>query len=86
MRALQPQYRMDLHRDLLHDPRWQREFLPGEVGYTELAAHPEALDQLRLDPRMDGWHNASQLESFLTHLGQEASTMLFRCALTARQP
>ncbi|WP_232790671.1 CbrC family protein, partial [Kitasatospora aureofaciens] len=42
----------------------------GEVGYAELAAHPEALDQLRTDLRIDGWHNASQLENFLTHLGQ----------------
>ncbi|MGW2651633.1 CbrC family protein [Streptomyces sp. NPDC001393] len=33
----------------------------GEVGYTELTAHPEALDQLRLDLRMSGWHDASQL-------------------------
>jgi hypothetical protein len=27
---------------------------PGEVGYTELAVHPEALDQLRLVLRMGG--------------------------------
>ncbi|WP_107063728.1 CbrC family protein [Streptomyces sp. NRRL B-24720] len=53
----------------------------GEVGYTELAAHPEALDQLRLDLRMGGWHDASQLENFLTHLGQGASAMLFRCTV-----
>ena len=53
----------------------------GEVGYTELAAHPEALDQLRLDLRMGGWHDASQLKTFLTHLGQGASAMLFRCTI-----
>ncbi|MGG8410463.1 CbrC family protein [Streptomyces sp. 12297] len=68
------------------DPRWlvhcrdAAAFL-GEVGYTELAAHPEALDQLRLDLRMDGWHDASQLEYFLTHLGEGASAMLFRCTV-----
>ncbi|MFJ8011200.1 CbrC family protein [Streptomyces sp. NPDC096339] len=53
----------------------------GEVGYTELAAHPEALDQLRLDLRMNGWHDASQLENFLTDLGHGASAMLFRCTV-----
>ena len=53
----------------------------GEAGYTELAAHPEALDQLRLDLRMGGWHDTSQLENFLTHLGQGASAMLFRCTV-----
>ncbi|MGW7044159.1 CbrC family protein [Streptomyces avermitilis] len=54
----------------------------GEVGYTELAAaHPEALDQLRLDLRMGGWNDATQLENFLTHLGQGASAMLFRCTV-----
>ncbi|MFE1560028.1 CbrC family protein [Streptomyces sp. NPDC058734] len=53
----------------------------GEVGYTELAAHPEALDQLRLELRMDGRHDESHLEIFLTHLGQEASAMLFRCTV-----
>ncbi|MFE2165465.1 CbrC family protein [Streptomyces sp. NPDC059447] len=55
----------------------------GEVGYIELAAHPEALDQLRLDLRMSGWHDASQLDTFLTHLGQGASAMLFRCTVCA---
>ncbi|CAM5230206.1 UPF0167 protein [Streptomyces spiroverticillatus] len=53
----------------------------GEVGYAELATHPEALDQLRLDLRMGGWHDASRLENFLTHLGQEANAMLFRCTV-----
>lgn len=53
----------------------------GEVGYTELAAHPEALDQLRTDLRIGGWHDAARLESFLTHLGQGASAMLFRCTV-----
>ncbi|MET9378827.1 CbrC family protein [Streptomyces sp. NPDC002992] len=53
----------------------------GEVGYTELAAHPEALDQLRFDLRMNGWHDASQLEHFLTHLGEGPSAMLFRCTV-----
>ncbi|UQI49667.1 CbrC family protein (plasmid) [Streptomyces sp. HU2014] len=68
------------------DPRWLAHcqdaaaFL-GEVGYTELMAHPEALDQLCLDLRMDGWHDVSQLEHFLTHLGQGASAMLFRCVV-----
>ncbi|WP_180687579.1 CbrC family protein [Streptomyces gossypiisoli] len=51
----------------------------GEVGYTELAAHPDALDQLRADLRLSGWHDASQLENFLTNLGHGASAMLFRC-------
>ncbi|MFI9723856.1 CbrC family protein [Streptomyces sp. NPDC052396] len=66
------------------DPHWlvhcqdAAAFL-GEVGYTELAAHPEALDQLRLDLRLDGWHDPSQLEHFLTQLGEGATAMLFRC-------
>ncbi|RLU79740.1 hypothetical protein CTZ27_36545 [Streptomyces griseocarneus] len=51
----------------------------GEVGYTELAAHPDALDQLRTDLRIDGWHDAAQLENFLAHLGHGASAVLFRC-------
>ncbi len=51
----------------------------GEVGYTELAAHPEALDQLRADMRLDGWRDENQLEYFLTHLGDGATAMLFRC-------
>ncbi len=53
----------------------------GEVGHSELVAHPEALDQLRTDLRMGGWHDASQLEGFLTHLGEGASAMLFRCTV-----
>ncbi len=53
----------------------------GEVGYTELAVRPEALDKLRLDLRMGGWHDASQLETFLTRLGQSASDVLFRCTI-----
>ncbi|MET9520510.1 CbrC family protein [Streptomyces sp. NPDC002994] len=68
------------------DPRWlvhcrDAAAFIGEVGYTELSAHPEALDQLRLDLRMDGWHGASQLEHFLTHLREGASAMLFRCTV-----
>ncbi|WP_371749783.1 CbrC family protein [Streptomyces sp. NBC_01283] len=55
----------------------------GEVGYTELATHPEALEQLRLDLRMSGWHDAAQLERFLTHLGEAATVMLFRCTVCA---
>ncbi len=54
----------------------------GEVGYTELAARPEALDQLRLGPLMGGGHDTSRVASFLTLLRQGAGVMLFRC--TAR--
>ncbi|MFD5279131.1 CbrC family protein [Streptomyces rubrogriseus] len=50
-----------------------------EVGYSELVAHPETLDQLRQDLRLGGWHDAARLEQFLTHLGEGASAMLFRC-------
>ncbi|MFF9757620.1 CbrC family protein [Streptomyces sp. NPDC014344] len=53
----------------------------GEVGYTELVAHPEALAQLRADMRLDGWHDENQLEHFLTHLGDGATAMLFRCTV-----
>ncbi|MEU5779429.1 CbrC family protein [Streptomyces venezuelae] len=53
----------------------------GEVGYGKLAAHPEALDQLRQDLRMGGWRDAAQLEQFLTHLGQDATAMLFCCTV-----
>ncbi|MEV5610529.1 CbrC family protein [Streptomyces sp. NPDC052225] len=53
----------------------------GEVGYAELARHPEALEQLRFDLRMGGWHDAASLEAFLTHLGDAATAMLFRCAV-----
>ncbi|MEV4031479.1 CbrC family protein [Streptomyces umbrinus] len=68
------------------DPHWlvhcgdASAFL-GEVGHTELAAHPDALDHLRLDLRMGGWHDAAKLEHFLTHLGEGASAMLFRCTV-----
>ncbi|WTE75332.1 CbrC family protein [Streptomyces sp. NBC_01615] len=55
--------------------------LVGEVGYSELAAHPEALDQLRNEMRLDGWHDTQQLEQFLTRLGQAASAMLFECTI-----
>lgn len=50
-----------------------------EVGYRELAIHPAVLDQLRHDLRMDGWRDAAKLEQFLTHLGEGATAMLFRC-------
>ncbi|MFJ2913281.1 CbrC family protein [Streptomyces sp. NPDC087228] len=33
-----------------------------EAGYSELAAHPEALDRLRRGPRMNGRHDADQRE------------------------
>jgi uncharacterized protein CbrC (UPF0167 family) len=49
----------------------------GEVGYAELAAHPDALAQLRADMRLD----ERQLEQFLTHLGESATSMLFRCTV-----
>lgn len=68
------------------DPHWlvhcqdAAAFL-GEVGHTELAAHPEALDQPRTDLRLGGWHDEAQLERFLAHLGQGASAMLFRCTV-----
>ncbi len=29
--------------------------------------------------RLDGWHDESRLEHFLTSLGQGATAMLFRC-------
>ncbi|MET7458227.1 CbrC family protein [Streptomyces sp. NPDC005574] len=66
------------------DPHWPvhchhaAAFL-GEVGYRELAAHPDAPDQLRQDLRTDGWYDAAQLEQCLTHIGEGATTMLFRC-------
>ncbi|MGW2035234.1 CbrC family protein [Streptomyces sp. NPDC001811] len=53
----------------------------GEVGYNELAAHPEALDQLRTDLRLGGWRDADQLEEFLHSLGGDASAMLFQCTI-----
>lgn len=30
---------------------------------------------------MGGWHDAAQLEQFLTHLGEGATAMLFRCTV-----
>ncbi|MFI6938515.1 CbrC family protein [Streptomyces sp. NPDC050418] len=68
------------------DPRWlvhchdAAAFL-GEVGYSELAEHPETLDQLRTDLRLGGWHDADQLEEFVQNLGGGASAMLFRCTI-----
>ncbi|MEV0241999.1 CbrC family protein [Streptomyces sp. NPDC050674] len=68
------------------DPRWlvhcqdAAAFL-GEVGYSGLAAHPEALDRLRTDMRVDGRHDEARLEHFLTSLGEGASAMLFRCTV-----
>lgn len=50
-----------------------------EVGYAELAAHLEALDQSQADLRLDGWHDENQLERFRTSLGDRATAMLFRC-------
>jgi uncharacterized protein CbrC (UPF0167 family) len=52
-----------------------------EVGYAELAAHPDALAWLRTEMRLDGWHDEAQVEQFLTHLGESASAMLFRCTV-----
>ncbi len=53
----------------------------GEVGHAELSAHPEALDRLRADMRRDGRHDDEQLEDFLTHLGGDATALLFRCTV-----
>ncbi|MER7896468.1 CbrC family protein [Streptomyces sp. NPDC096046] len=66
------------------DPHWlvhcqDAAAFVGEVGYAELAAHPEALDRLRTDMRLDGRHDESRLEHFLTGLGEGATAMLFRC-------
>ncbi|KFG72093.1 CbrC family protein [Streptomyces mutabilis] len=67
------------------DPHWlvhcqDAAAFVGEVGYAELAAHPEALDQLRTDMRRDGFHDdESRPERFLTSLGEGATAMLFRC-------
>ncbi|AQS66886.1 CbrC family protein [Streptomyces pactum] len=65
------------------DPHWlvhcqDAAAFVGEVGYAELAAHPEALDQLRTDMRLDGLHDESRLERFPTSLGEGATVMLFR--------
>ncbi|MGW1591375.1 CbrC family protein [Streptomyces sp. NPDC002386] len=53
----------------------------GEVGYTELTAHPEALDQLRTKMRLAGWHDAQHLDQFLQGLGHGATAMLFKCTV-----
>ncbi|MET9725469.1 CbrC family protein [Streptomyces zaomyceticus] len=53
----------------------------GEVGYAELAARPDALAQLQTEMRLHGWRNEAQLEQFLTHLGESATAMLFRCTV-----
>ncbi|SEG93217.1 hypothetical protein SAMN05216223_12756 [Actinacidiphila yanglinensis] len=53
----------------------------GEVGYAELAARPDALDQLRADMRLDGWRDEARIVEFLTRLGSSASAMLFRCTV-----
>ncbi|MFF4474434.1 CbrC family protein [Streptomyces sp. NPDC001599] len=68
------------------DPHWlvhcyDASAFVGEVGYSELAEHPEALEQLRTDLRMDGCHDESRLESLLTHLGGGMTAMLFRCTV-----
>ncbi|MFQ6148027.1 CbrC family protein [Streptomyces seoulensis] len=68
------------------DPRWlvhchDAAAFRGEVGYTELAEHPEALNQLRTDLRMGGWRDTDQLEEFLHNLGHAASAMLFQCTI-----
>ncbi|OPF79346.1 hypothetical protein VT50_0216845 [Streptomyces antioxidans] len=68
------------------DPHWlvhcrNAAAFVGEVGYAELTAHPEALAQLRADMRLDGWHDEARLEQFLTHLGEAATAMLFRCTV-----
>ncbi|GAA1287902.1 CbrC family protein [Streptomyces javensis] len=78
--------RCTLGFDAWQDPHWfvhckDAAAFIGEVGSTELAAHAEALDQLRTDMRLDGWHHGSQLEHFLTHLGGGATAMLFRCTV-----
>ncbi|MFB7652544.1 MULTISPECIES: CbrC family protein [unclassified Streptomyces] len=68
------------------DPHWLTHcgdaaaFL-GEVGHTELMEHPEALAQLRANMGMDGRHDEDRPESFLTHLGEDATAMLFRCTV-----
>ncbi|MEU9137044.1 CbrC family protein [Streptomyces sp. NPDC048404] len=68
------------------DPHWlvhcqDAAAFVGEVGYTELAAHPEALDQLRTDMRTDMRLDEIRLEHFLARLGDGASAMLFRCTV-----
>ncbi|WNO69467.1 CbrC family protein [Streptomyces sp. AM2-3-1] len=68
------------------DPRWlvhcqDAAAYVGKVGYTKLAAHPEALEQLRTEIRLDGWHDAQQREQFLQSLGHGATAMLFKCTV-----
>ena len=68
------------------DPHWlvhcrDAAAFVGEVGYAGLAAHPEALDGLRSELRMGGWHDEGQLDTFLAGLGRGASAMLFRCTV-----
>jgi uncharacterized protein CbrC (UPF0167 family) len=53
----------------------------GEVGYAGLAAHPDALTHLRDEMRLGGWRDQGQLEQFLTHLGDSAIALLFRCTV-----
>lgn len=68
------------------DPHWlvhcrdAAAFL-GEVDHAGLAAHPEALEHLRAELRLSGWHDAAQLEDFLANLGGGATAMLFRCTV-----
>lgn len=68
------------------DPHWlvhcqDAAAFVGEAGYAELAAHPEALAQLRDDLRLEGWSDEDRREQFLTHLGESATAMLFRCTV-----
>jgi uncharacterized protein CbrC (UPF0167 family) len=58
----------------------------GEVGYAELAARPDALAQLRADLRLGGGRDEAQLEQFLTHLGDSATALLFRCTVCTTHP
>ncbi|MFK0013495.1 CbrC family protein [Streptomyces sp. NPDC091027] len=67
-------------------PRWlvhcrTAAALVSEVGYTELAARPDALTQSRTDMRLHGRHNDAQLERLLTHPGESATAMLFHCTV-----
>ncbi|GAB3949783.1 CbrC family protein [Streptomyces sparsus] len=68
------------------DPHWlvhcqNAAAFVGAVGYTQLAAHPEALGQLRTAKRLDGRHGESGLEHFVTSLRAGATAMLFRCTV-----
>nr|WP_308812132.1 CbrC family protein [Streptomyces sp. A244] len=53
----------------------------GDVGYTGLAVHPEALDQVRAAMCLAGWPDENQLEHFMTYLGDGATAVLFRCTV-----